>query len=134
MQLSEDEWKKRLTPEQYSVLRGKGTEAPFSGEYVHPMGNGMFTCAACGNELFKGQSQFESDQPGLRGWPSFADVANSDAVELVDDNSLGMHRTEVICKKCGSHLGHLFDDDKSDTGKHYCVNSVCLNFNSQSKK
>lgn len=128
MELTDAEWKQKLTPEQYRVLRQGGTETPFSGEYVNPMGNGTFTCVACGNVLFKGKQQFESDMPGLVGWPSFSEVANSDAVEIKDDTSLGMHRIEVICKNCGSHLGHLFDDDKSNTGKHYCINSVCLKF------
>jgi peptide-methionine (R)-S-oxide reductase len=132
MKLSDAEWRKKLTSEQYKVLRQKGTEAPFSGEYVYPRENGSYTCVACGSVVFDGNSQFESDLPGLRGWPSFSDVASSDAVELQDDNSLGMHRIEVVCKKCGGHLGHLFDDDKSKTGKHYCINSCALNFKSKS--
>ena len=135
MQLSEEEWKSKLSPEQYKVLREKGTEAPFSGEFVMPKGNGTFTCIACGNVLFTGDTQYESRMPGLLGWPSFADVAHSDAVELKDDDSLGMHRTEVVCKKCGSHLGHVFDGDAdSETGKHYCINSVCLKYEPADKK
>ena len=129
--MTEDEYKAKLTPEQYRVLREKGTEAPFSGEYLSHNEQGMYTCAACGAQLFKSESKYESDIPGLAGWPSFGDVINAGAVELLDDNSLGMHRTEVVCKNCGSHLGHIFDDESSPTGKHYCINSVCLNFEKQ---
>lgn len=129
MNLSDDKWKSKLTPEQYKVLREKGTEAPFTGKLLNEKGTGDFLCAACGAVLFKSDSKYDSDVPGLAGWPSFADVAAGDAVALEEDNSLGMHRTEVICKNCGSHLGHLFDDASSPTGKHYCINSICLNFN-----
>lgn len=132
MKLSEDEWKKKLTPEQYHILREKGTETPFSGKLLNQDGDGNFVCAACGTVLFKSDSKYDSTIPGLEGWPSFADVAKSDAVELTDDTSFGMKRTEVTCKNCGSHLGHLFDDDSSPTGKHYCINSVALDF--QEKK
>jgi peptide-methionine (R)-S-oxide reductase len=128
MKLSENEWKKKLTPEQYHILREKGTETPFSGELLHQDGNGDFACAACGAVLFTSDSKYDSTIPGLEGWPSFADVAKSDAVVLTDDTTFGMHRTEVTCKNCGSHLGHLFDDDSSPTGKHYCINSVALDF------
>lgn len=122
-------WRTMLSPEQYRVLRQKGTEAPFSGKFEHKPGDGMYTCAACGAELFSTDAQYESNMAGLAGWPSFADVAKSGAVKLVPDDSLGMHRTEVICANCGSHLGHVFDGDQdSPTGKHYCVNSVCLAF------
>lgn len=127
--LPDDEWKKKLTPEQYRVLREKGTEAPFSGKLLHEKGTGNFVCAACGALLFKSDTKYDSTIPGLMGWPSFADVASSDAVELAEDNSLGMQRTEVMCKNCGSHLGHLFDDASSPTGQHYCINSASLNFN-----
>lgn len=126
--LSEEEWKKRLTPEQYRILREKGTETPFTGELLDEKRDGTFKCAACGTELFKSEAKYDSTIPSLAGWPSFSEVVSSDAVELVDDNSLGMHRVEVICKNCGSHLGHLFDDDSSNTSKHYCINSVCLDF------
>lgn len=126
--MSNDDWKTKLTPEQYRVLREKGTEAPFSGEHVMPDKTGHFYCVACGNLLFSSQSQYESTIPGLRGWPSFGEVAKSDAVELHDDTSLGMQRVEVTCKSCGGHLGHLFPDDTSPTGQHYCINSVCLAF------
>jgi peptide-methionine (R)-S-oxide reductase len=129
--ITDDEYKAKLTPEQYRVLRERGTEAPFSGEFLNHNEQGMYTCAACGAKLFKSESKYESDIPGLAGWPSFADVIDAGAVELVDDNSHGMQRTEVVCKNCGSHLGHIFDDASSPTGKHYCINSVCLGFNKQ---
>jgi peptide-methionine (R)-S-oxide reductase len=132
MQLTEDEWKKKLTPEQYHILREKGTETPFSGKLLNQDSNGDFVCAACGTVLFKSDSKYESDISGLEGWPSFADAAQNDAIVLTDDNSFGMKRTEVTCKNCGSHLGHLFDDKSSPTGKHYCINSVALDF--QEKK
>lgn len=133
MDLSDDEWKAKLTPEQYRILRQAGTEAPFSGKFLQKGADGMFTCAACGVPLFSSDSQYESHIPGLEGWPSFADVAKSDAVELRPDNTLGMARTEVICKNCGSHLGHLFDDPGSPTNQHYCINSVALNFDEDKK-
>lgn len=126
--VSDDEWKKKLTPEQYHVLREKGTEAPFTGKLLQNDKTGDYTCAACGAVLFKSDTKYDSSIPGLMGWPSFSDVAASDAVELSDDDSLGMHRTEVTCKNCGSHLGHLFDDDTSPTGQHYCINSASLDF------
>ena len=123
--ISEDEWKAKLTPEQYRILRQKGTEAPFTGELLDEHRDGMFTCAACGNQLFASGTKFESGS----GWPSFYDVAKSDAVNLVDDTSMGMHRVEVECANCGGHLGHVFDDGPADkTGQRYCINSVCLKF------
>lgn len=125
---SEDYWKKKLTPQQYQVLREKGTEPPFSGEFVNHNEKGMYVCAACGAELFDSNSKYESSQRGLAGWPSFAEVVDSGAVELRDDKSGGMDRIEVICKKCGSHLGHVFDDESASTGKHYCINSCALTF------
>lgn len=128
MRLSEEEWKARLTPEQFKVLRQKGTEAPFSGEHLERNDKGTYTCAACGAELFSSDSKYDSKTPGLVGWPSFAEVARSGAVELRDDDSLGTHRVEVICKNCGSHLGHVFDAGDSKTGKHYCINSCALDF------
>ena len=127
-QFSDEELKKKLTPEQYHILREKGTETPFTGKYLNHKENGMYTCAVCGAELFSSKTKYDSTTPGLLGWPSFSDVAKSDAVELRDDNSLGMHRTEVVCKNCGSHLGHVFEDGSSTTGQHYCINSACLGF------
>ena len=127
-QVSDDEWKKKLTPEQYHVLRQKGTEPPFSGKLLQNKETGEYKCTACGQVIFKSDAKYESDQPGLSGWPSFAEVADSDAVDLVPDHSWGMDRTEVVCKNCGGHLGHLFDDPDSPSGKHYCVNSCALDF------
>ncbi len=121
MPKTDEEWKTVLTPEQYEVMRGGGTEAPFTGKYVHEKEDGMYTCAACGNPLFSSDTKFDSGT----GWPSF-DEALPGAVEHRQDNSHGMVRTEVVCTKCGSHLGHLFDDGPTDTGKRYCLNSVCL--------
>ena len=121
-------WKKTLTSEQYRVLREKGTEAPGSGKYVDFYEQGVYSCAACGQELFTSDTKYESTIPGLIGWPAFSEAATRGAVTLEDDTSLGMHRTEVLCAKCGGHLGHLFPDDSSPNGQHYCINSVCLDF------
>lgn len=126
--MSEDNWKKKLSPEQYRVLREKGTEAPGSGQYVDFFEDGTYACAACGQELFKSDTKYESTMPGLIGWPAFSEAASRGAVRLEDDDSLGMHRTEVLCSNCGSHLGHLFPDDSSPNGQHYCINSICLAF------
>jgi peptide-methionine (R)-S-oxide reductase len=125
---SEDYWKQKLTPEQYHVLREKGTEVPGTGEYTDLFDDGMYHCAACGQALFASGTKYESTIPGLIGWPSFAEAVTKDAVELRDDNAMGMHRTEVVCKNCGSHLGHLFDDPTSPNGQHYCINSTSLDF------
>lgn len=121
-------WKQKLTPEQYYALREKGTEIPGTGKLLNENSAGDFTCAACGNIVFKSDSKYDSTIPGLIGWPSFSDAANNDAIELKTDDSFGMNRTEVLCKKCGGHLGHLFDDESSPNGKHYCINSVSLDF------
>lgn len=128
MSLTNDEWKEKLTPTQYHILREKGTETPFSGDLLNQKGNGDFVCAACGAVLFKSDAKYESHIPGLEGWPSFADAADNDAIVLSDDTSFGMRRTEVTCKNCGGHLGHLFDDEGSPSGKHFCINSAALKF------
>lgn len=122
-------WKTKLTPEQYRVLREKGTEAPGSGVYVDNHDSGMYECAACGQELFSSDTKFESTMPGLVGWPAFYAEAAKGRVELHEDNNMGMKRTEIICTRCGSHLGHLFEGDPAaENGMHYCVNSAALKF------
>ena len=122
--LSEEEWKKLLTPEQYRVLRQKGTERPWSGKYVDKKEQGTYKCAACGNLLFTSDTKFESDC----GWPSFTAAAAKDNIELKLDMTLFMERTEVVCGRCGGHLGHVFDDGPPPTGKRYCINSAALVF------
>lgn len=123
--MTEQDWRQKLSPEQYRVLREKGTEAPFAGEYVDNHEDGVYQCAACGQELFRSDAKFESRS----GWPSFYDVAAAGHVELHDDSSHGMVRTEVTCSNCGGHLGHLFPDGPSDKGgARYCINSVSLAF------
>lgn len=129
----DDEWRQKLTPEQYHVLRQKGTEAPFSGKLLQNTDTGDYLCVACGNPIFKSDAKYESTVPGLIGWPSFAEAIPG-SVELKDDNSWGMHRTEVICSNCGSHFGHVFDADDSPSGKHYCINSCALDFKPGDKK
>lgn len=124
-------WREKLTDEEYRVMRERGTEAPFSGEYVDNKEPGVYRCKACGNILFSSDSKVDSREssPGLQGWPSFTDPAVARNIGTRPDDSLGMHRTEVFCKNCGSHLGHLFDEDVGGTErKHYCINSVCLQF------
>lgn len=132
--MKDEDWKKKLTPEQYKALRQKGTEAPYSGALTRENRDGDYKCAACGQLLFKSGTKFESTLPGLIGWPAFWEVASNEAIVLHDDYDLGMKRTEVVCKNCGSHLGHLFDDDSSSNGKHYCINSVCLAFDKKDNK
>jgi peptide-methionine (R)-S-oxide reductase len=132
MDMTDDDWKAKLTPEQYHVLREKGTEAPGTGKLLYNEDDGMYKCAACGAELFASDSKYESTLPGLIGWPSFSDPVFKDAVVLQPDDSLGMQRTEVVCKNCGSHLGHLFPDDSSPNGKHFCINSTALDFEKMS--
>src|SRR5438045_3394479 len=118
---TEDEWKQKLTPEQYAVLREKGTDAPFAGSLVNNHETGDYMCAACGTKLFDSGTKFESGS----GWPSFYDPANAEAVKLVEDSSHGMQRTEVTCATCGGHLGHLFNDAHDQpTGNRFCINST----------
>lgn len=123
--MNEDEVKKKLTSEEYEVLRKKGTEAPYSGKYLHESGEGIYNCKVCGNPLFSSDAKFDANNPGLRGWPSF-DEALPGTVKFLPDSSFGMERTEVVCANCDSHLGHLFNDSEAKTGKHFCLNSICL--------
>lgn len=128
IQKTEEEWKKILTPQQFQILREKATEPPFSGKFVENHENGMYSCVACGSQLFDSSTKYESGS----GWPSFYDIAKNGNVILQDDDSGGMKRVEVTCANCGGHLGHLFNDGPADkTGLRYCINSCALKFDSE---
>jgi len=121
---TDEEWREILTPEQYRVLRQKGTEYPFTGGYCNHHADGTYTCAACGQELFASGTKFESGC----GWPSFYDALDQGSVRFIEDHTHGMSRTEVVCSRCGGHLGHVFNDGPRPTGQRYCINSASLNF------
>ena len=122
MNKTEQEWRRELSPERYQVMRQKGTEPPFTGEYTYSKDEGVYRCGACGAELFRSDAKFDSGT----GWPSFTEPAVADNVELEPDYSHGMVRTEVKCARCGGHLGHVFDDGPAPTGKRFCINSCAL--------
>lgn len=126
---NDEEWRRRLTEDQYKVMRKKGTEKPFSGAYLKEQRPGGYFCAGCGQRLFDSDKKFDSGT----GWPSF-DEAIPGSIKLEKDSSFGMDRIEIVCSKCGSHLGHVFDDGPTETGKRYCLNSVCLDFKETSDK
>jgi peptide-methionine (R)-S-oxide reductase len=127
VQKTEQEWREELDPDRYHVLREAGTEPPFTGAYTHSKEDGIYRCGACGNELFSSDTKFDSGT----GWPSFTEPAVADAVELRPDNGLFMKRTEVLCARCGSHLGHVFDDGPGPDGQRYCINSLSLELDSE---
>jgi peptide-methionine (R)-S-oxide reductase len=127
---TEQEWREQLTPEQYEVLRRKRTEPPFTGRYAHTKDDGMYRCAGCGAELFSSDTKFDSGT----GWPSFWEPAVADNVELKRDFSHGMIRTEVVCRACGGHLGHVFEDGPKPTGLRYCINSCSLDLDESAAK
>ncbi len=130
MQKTDEEWRNKLSPEEYAVLRKGETEAPFTGKYVDNHEAGMYKCKACGNVLFTSDQKFDSGT----GWPSFTDPAVAENVGTRSDDSHGMHRTEVYCKQCNGHLGHVFEDGPAEAGgKRYCINSVCLDFEEGAK-
>jgi peptide-methionine (R)-S-oxide reductase len=126
---SDAEWKKTLSPEQYEVLRRKGTERAFTGRYHNSKEKGVYRCAGCGNPLFDSETKFDSGT----GWPSYYQPISADAVETEQDKSHGMVRTEVLCSRCGGHLGHVFPDGPEPTGRRYCINSISLDFEPKAK-
>jgi peptide-methionine (R)-S-oxide reductase len=130
--MDEDKIKQKLSAEEYKVLREKGTETPYSGKYVDTKDKGIYKCKVCGQVLFSSEAKLDSSKGpvGLQGWPSF-DQALPGAVKYEHDEAYEMNRTEVLCSKCGSHLGHIFDDPSEATGKHYCINSVCLDLDTE---
>ncbi len=121
---NDDGWKERLSKEKYHVLRERGTEPPGSGQYLEKDDNGTYHCAGCGQALFPSDTKFEAGH----GWPSFWDTIDEDCIEFKDDTSHGIDRTEVVCSRCGGHLGHVFEDGPDPTGKRYCINSIALEF------
>ena len=127
IQKPEEEWRKELTPEQYQVCRMKGTEPPFTGEYYKTKDAGVYKCVACGNELFESDTKYESGT----GWPSFYKPVTEENLDIENDDSYGMRRTEVMCGKCGAHLGHVFPDGPRPTGLRYCINSIALKLDSK---